>query len=284
MMTQKSLSINVGGRLMTFETPKVMAILNVTPDSFYAGSRNFDSDRIGAHVGKIIAEGADIIDIGGYSTRPGAPEVTAEEEYNRLARGLEIIRRKDPDAVVSVDTFRADVARRCVEEWNVQIINDISGGDMDPEMGATVADLRVAYILMHTRGTPQNMQQLTDYRDVTAEVIEHLARRIYSLRELGVCDIIADPGFGFAKTLEQNYTILREFNQFKRLGVPVLTALSRKSMIYKALHTSPDEALAGTVALDTVALLNGADLIRVHDVRPAVETIKLLSLLNASKC
>lgn len=283
-MNQKSLSINVDGQLLSFETPKVMAILNVTPDSFYSGSRNFDTRKINDRIDEIISGQADIIDIGGYSTRPGAPEVTAEEEYERLARGLEIIRNKAPEAIVSVDTFRADVARKCVENWNVQIINDISGGYLDPEMDETVASLHVAYILMHMRGTPQTMQRLTDYQDVTAEVTEHLARRIYQLRELGVCDIIADPGFGFAKTLEQNYVLLRELGELKRLGVPVLAALSRKSMIFKALNATADDALAGTIALDTVALLNGADIIRVHDVIPAVQTVRLLSLLKESKC
>lgn len=277
------LSLNISGRLLSLDTPKVMAIVNVTPDSFVAGSRTFDKASIAMRVREVLGQGADIIDIGGYSSRPGADDVSPDEEYARLARGLEIIRDIDPQAVVSVDTFRADVARKCVEEWGVQIINDISGTDLDPAMAKTVADLHVAYILMHMRGTPGTMQTLTDYDDVTADVIEHLARRLDRLKLLGVNDIIIDPGFGFAKTVEQNYRLLADLKAFKVFGLPVLAALSHKSMIWRPLEIDPQDAADGTIVLDTVALLNGADIIRVHDVRPAVHTIKLLSLLNDQK-
>lgn len=275
-----NLTININGSLMDFASPKVMAIINVTPDSFVPSSRSFLKEEIQRKVEDAVSQGADILDIGGYSSRPGADDISPREEYDRLARGLEVIRRAAPEAVVSVDTFRADVARRCVEEWGVQIINDISGTDLDPEMSETVAGLGVAYILMHMRGNPSNMQSLTDYNDVTAEVIQHIAHRVYKLRELGVNDIIVDPGFGFAKTVDQNYRLLSELKAFKSLELPILAALSHKSMIWRPLGINPDEARDGTIVLDTVALLNGADIIRVHDVRPAVETVKLLNLLK----
>lgn len=257
-----------------------MGIINVTPDSFYAGSRRATQEDVAATCGQMLADGADMIDLGGYSTRPGAPEVTAEEEFERLAYGLEAIRRRFPEAIVSIDTFRADVARRCVEEFGADIINDISGGDLDPEMFSMVADLKVPYILMHTRGTPETMQQLTDYADVTAEVVSDLAFKDAKLRELGVCDVIIDPGFGFAKTVDQNFELLAKMAACKAIGRPILAGLSRKSMIFRTLGCTPAEALNGTTALNVVALLNGADILRVHDVREAVETVKLVSRLG----
>lgn len=272
-------SINVGGRLITFDTPKVMGIVNVTPDSFYAGSRVAESADISERVRSMLAEGADILDIGGYSSRPGADEVSPEEEYARLARGLEAIRKVKEDALVSVDTFRADVARRCVEEWHVGIINDIAGGDLDPEMWDVVADLGVPYVLMHMRGNPQTMGSLTDYKDVTAETVSALAEKTALLRQKGVRDIVIDPGFGFAKTVEQNYQLLSDLKEFKIMGAPVLAGLSRKTMIWKPLDITPDNAANGTTVLNTIALLNGADILRVHDVRNAVETVKLVSQL-----
>lgn len=272
-------SINVGGRLITFDTPKVMGIVNVTPDSFYAGSRVAESADISERVRSMLAEGADILDIGGYSSRPGADEVSPEEEYARLARGLEAIRKVKEDALVSVDTFRADVARRCVEEWHVGIINDIAGGDLDPEMWDVVADLGVPYILMHMRGNPQTMGSLTDYKDVTAETVSALAEKTALLRQKGVRDIVIDPGFGFAKTVEQNYQLLSDLKEFKIMGAPVLAGLSRKTMIWKPLDITPDNAANGTTVLNTIALLNGADILRVHDVRNAVETVRLVAQL-----
>lgn len=275
-------SIRVKGKLIDFSRPKVMGIVNVTPDSFFAGSRTFDAGLIESRVEKMRADGADILDIGGYSSRPGADVVSPEEEYARLSRGLEAVRKVWPEAVVSVDTFRAEVARRCVEEWGADIINDISGGDLDPEMWPAVADLHVPYVLMHMRGTPETMQSLTGYSDITADVITDLAYKADRLHDMGVCDVIIDPGFGFAKTLEQNYRLLNSLEEVCRMGMPVLVGMSRKSMIYNALVTEPSESLAGTVALDAVALMKGADIIRVHDVREAVQTVRLLEMLKQS--
>lgn len=268
---------------MDFSRPRVMAILNVTPDSFVPGTRAMSREEISRRVRSFIQEGADIIDIGGYSSRPGAVDIKPEEEYSRLCRGLEVIREIAPEAVISVDTFRASIAEKCVREWNVSIINDTSGGRLDPEMDHAVAELNVTYILMHSRGNPESMQSLTDYSDVTAEVIEFLAFRIDRLRELGVNDIIIDPGFGFAKTTEQNYQLLDDLQEFKIFGLPLLAALSRKSMIWRPLGITPEEALTGTVVLDTVALMKGADIIRVHDVCQAMQTIKLHGLLKKSQ-
>lgn len=274
------LTINIKGRLMDFRIPKVMGIINVTPDSFYSGSRTPGDSEILGRVLQLKEEGADILDLGGYSSRPGAEDVSAEEEYSRLARGLEVVRREWEDVPVSIDTFRACVARRCVEEWGVDIINDISGGTLDPAMWETVADLRVAYVLMHMRGTPATMQELTDYADVTAEVITDLSRKVYELRGLGVNDIIIDPGFGFAKTASQNFRLLNELGEFCRMGMPVLAGLSRKSMIWRTLGITPEESYEGTVALDAIAVDRGADILRVHDVRAARQTVELLSRLG----
>lgn len=279
---EDNLFINVGGNLMDFRSPKVMGIVNVTPDSFYGGSRVETAEAVRRRVAEMRRDGADIIDIGGFSSRPGASDVSPEEEYNRLAGGLEAVRIEWPEAIVSVDTFRAEVARRCVEEWNVAIVNDIGGGTLDPDMWNTVAELGVTYVLMHMRGTPATMTGLTDYGDVTAEVLSDLAFKLAELREAGVTDVIIDPGFGFAKTVEQNYRLLADLREFRVLGAPLLAGLSRKTMIWKTLGVTADEARDGTIALDTVALMNGADILRVHDVRPAVETIKLLEQLPSN--
>ena len=279
---EDNLFINVGGNLMDFRSPKVMGIVNVTPDSFYGGSRVETAEAVRRRVAEMRRDGADIIDIGGFSSRPGASDVSPEEEYNRLAGGLEAVRIEWPEAIVSVDTFRAEVARRCVEEWNVAIVNDIGGGTLDPDMWNTVAELGVTYVLMHMRGTPATMTGLTDYGDVTAEVLSDLAFKLAELREAGVADVIIDPGFGFAKTVEQNYRLLADLREFRALGAPLLAGLSRKTMIWKTLGVTADEARDGTIALDTVALMNGADILRVHDVRPAAETIKLLEQLPSN--
>lgn len=279
-MLQKDLTINIKGRLITFETPKVMGIVNVTPDSFYSGSRTQGRDEIKDRVMTLVGEGADILDLGGYSSRPGADDVSAEEEYSRLAAGLEVVKEVAPDVPVSIDTFRAAVARKCVEEWGADIINDISGGTLDPDMWHTVADLRVAYVLMHTRGTPATMQSLTDYADVTADIITDLAKKVYELRGLGVNDIIIDPGFGFAKTVEQNFRLLDELGEFCKMGMPVLAGLSRKTMIWKTLGITPGESLDGTIALDAIALDRGADIVRVHDVATAVATARLMAVMR----
>ena len=279
-MLQKDLTINLKGRPITFDTPKVMGIVNVTPDSFYSGSRTQGRDEIKDRVMTLVGEGADILDLGGYSSRPGADDVSAEEEYSRLAAGLEVVKEVAPDVPVSIDTFRAAVARKCVEEWGADIINDISGGTLDPDMWHTVADLRVAYVLMHTRGTPATMQSLTDYADVTADIITDLAKKVYELRGLGVNDIIIDPGFGFAKTVEQNFRLLDELGEFCKMGMPVLAGLSRKTMIWKTLGITPGESLDGTIALDAIALDRGADIVRVHDVAPAVATARLMAVMR----
>lgn len=262
---------------MDFATPKVMAIINVTPDSFFSGSRMQTAADISSRVRQVRGEGADILDIGGYSSRPGADEVSAEEEYSRLARGLEIVRKEWPEAVVSIDTFRCDVARRCIEEWDADIVNDISGGTLDPEMWRMVGDLKPVYVLMHMRGNPSTMQSLTDYKDVTAEVITDLSRKCYELRGLGVNDIIIDPGFGFAKTVWQNFQLLNELGEFCKMGMPVLAGLSRKTMIWKTLGVTPEESLTGTIALNAIALERGANILRVHDVKEAAQTVRLLS-------
>ena len=275
-----TMTLNIRGELMDLSIPKVMGIVNVTPDSFYSGSRTQSVFEIRGRIEQMIADGVDILDLGGYSSRPGADNVSGDEEYDRLARGLEVVKEVAPWIPVSIDTFRASVARRCVEEWNVDIINDIGGGTLDPEIQETVADLHVAYVLMHMRGTPSTMQSLTDYKDVTAEVITDLSKKVYHLRGLGVNDIIIDPGFGFAKTVAQNFQMLNGLGEFCKMGLPVLVGISRKTMIWKTLGVTPEEALDGTVALDAIAIDRGANIIRVHDVRPAVQTVKLLSQLS----
>ncbi|MBO7165680.1 MAG: dihydropteroate synthase [Muribaculaceae bacterium] len=274
------LSINIKGSLHHFHKPWVMGILNVTPDSFFAESRTIETDDIRRRIDDLISQGADIIDIGGYSSRPGAPEVSADEEYSRLARGLEAIRKYHPDTLISVDTFRADVARRCVSDWEADIINDISGGNLDAEMWSTVAELQVPYILMHMRGTPSSMQSLCDYNDVTADVIRDLAFKIDAMHQLGIADIIVDPGFGFAKDINQNYQLMAELDQFKQLNAPLLVGISRKSMIYRPLDITPQTAINGTTVLNTFALLHGANILRVHDVKEAVEAVKIIDLIK----
>ena len=269
-------TITLKGEPVEINYPWVMGILNVTPDSFYGNSRCNEEAVIVERIHQIIDEGGKIIDIGGYSSRPGADEVSPEEEYRRLSAGLSIIKREAPDAIVSVDTFRADVARRCVEEWGVDIINDISGGNLDCNMAATVASLNVPYILMHMRGTPETMCSLTQYQDVTTDVINELSVKVQNLQQRGVKDIIIDPGFGFSKTLEQNYEMMNNLEAFHSLQLPLLVGISRKSMIYRLLDSTPETALNGTTALNTIALLKGAHILRVHDVKEAVEAVKIV--------
>ena len=280
MQPFKTYSLNLRGRLVTIDRPWVMGIINVTPDSFYSGSRVNDEGLLTERVRQIIADGADVIDVGACSTRPGSESVDAQGEMARLEWALAVIRREAPDVVVSVDTFRADVARRCVEEWGADIINDISGGTMDEAMFATVASLRVPYVLMHMRGTPETMAGLTDYDNVTAEVLEWMARRIDQLRQLGVADVIADPGFGFAKTLEQNYELLARLNAFHALDAPLLVGVSRKRMIYTPLQCTADEALNGTTVVNTIALEQGTHILRVHDVKAATQAVAITTLLR----
>ena len=275
------LYINVNGRLMDLSEPQVMGILNVTPDSFYAGSRSETEKDIVQRLHQIIDEGASIIDIGGYSSRPNAEHISAAEEMNRLRNGLEIIRKHQPDAVVSVDTFRADVAKMCVEEYGVAIINDISAGQMDEQMFPTIAKLGVPYIIMHMKGTPQDMQVSPKYDHFLKEIFYYFSEKVQKLKDLGVKDIIIDPGFGFDKTIEHNYELMNHLEEFSLFELPLLVGVSRKSMIYKLLETTPEEALNGTTALHTIALLKGANILRVHDVKEAVESIKIVQKMKA---
>ena len=272
--------INVNGSLLDLSQPRVMGILNVTPDSFYAGSRTQTEAEIVRRVKQIVSEGAAIIDIGAYSSRPNADNVSAREEMELLRFGLIILLEIQPDAVVSVDTFRADVARMCVEEYGVAIINDIAAGEMDANMFHTVAALNVPYIMMHMQGTPQSMQQHPHYDNLLKEVFLYFARKVQQLRDLGVKDIILDPGFGFGKTMEHNYELLSHLEEFRIFELPLLVGVSRKSMIYRLLDITPQEALNGTTVLDTICLLKGADILRVHDVKEAVETVRIVQAMR----
>ena len=275
--------INANGRLMDLSEPQVMGILNVTPDSFYAGSRAETEQDIIRRLHQIMDEGASIVDIGGYSSRPGAQEVSAEEEMERLRMGLKLIRKHRPDAVVSVDTFRADVAKMCAEEYGVAIINDISAGQMDDNMFPTIARLGIPYIIMHMKGTPQTMQVNPQYDHFLKEVFYYFSEKVQRLRDLGVKDIIIDPGFGFSfgKPLEHNYELLNHLEEFSLFELPLLVGVSRKSMIYKLLDITPQEALNGTTVLNTVALLKGANILRVHDVKEAVETVRIVGKMKS---
>lgn len=269
------MQIKLNNKLFDLSTPMVMGIVNATPDSFYAGSR-FRSDKsILSAVEKMLEDGVDIIDFGGYSTRPMAEIVSAEEELERLSNTIETVLKKFPETIISVDTFRANIAREVVRKYKVSLINDISGGTLDDLMFETIADLKVAYVLMHTRGTPLNMQGMTDYDDVVAEVLSFLQKRIAQLHLLGVNDIIADPGFGFAKTIEQNYRLLNCLSYFNELNVPILAGLSRKSMLTKPLQIEPKDALNATTAVNMLALSGGASILRVHDVKEAKQAISV---------
>jgi dihydropteroate synthase len=268
-------TINVGGKLVDLSTPVVMAIVNATPDSFYAGSRNTTREQLRSRVAQAMEDGAGILDVGGYSSRPGAAEVSPGEEYRRVAEAREVIREVAPEAIVSVDTFRAEVAERVVDTFGAVIVNDISSGELDPAMIPTVARLKVPYIAMHMRGTPATMSSLTEYDDVTAEVLRYFSHRVDAWVQAGVNDIIVDPGFGFAKTTEQNFELLAHLSELRILGRPVLAGVSRKTMIWKTLGIDPSEALNGTTALNWECLRQGANILRVHDVKEAVEVVKL---------
>lgn len=257
-----------------------MGILNVTPDSFYAASRVQTEEDIRQRVRQIIAEGGQMIDVGAYSSRPGANDVSAEEEIERLRRGMKVVREEAPDIPVSIDTFRSEVARAAIEEMGADIINDISGGELDKEMFPTVAKLGVPYVLMHMKGTPQTMQQAPHYDDLMKEILLYFAERIQKLRDLGQKDIILDPGYGFAKTLDHNYELLQHQEMLKVFELPILVGVSRKSMIYKLLECTPQEALNGTTVLNTIALQKGASILRVHDVKAAAEVVKLCNRMK----
>ena len=275
--------LNVNGQLLDLSVPQVMGILNVTPDSFYAGSRMQTEADIAQRAQQILSEGASIIDIGAYSSRSNAENISSEEEMHRLRMGLEVLKRNHPDAIISVDTFRADVAEGCVEEYGVAIINDIAAGEMDSEMFETVARLGVPYIMMHMQGTPQSMQAEPHYDNLLKEIFMYFAKKIQQLRDLGVKDIVLDPGFGFGKTLEHNYELMAHLEEFKVFELPLLVGISRKSMIYRLFGSTPQEALNGTTVLDTIALMKGADIIRVHDVREAVEAVKMVEKIVGYK-
>lgn len=281
-MTKRAFSINCGGRLLSTQKPLIMGILNVTPDSFYDGGRYYNSqDAVKARADEILEQGGDIIDIGAYSTRPGAEDVTPEEEWRRLSMALRIIKHDHPEAIISVDTFRGDIARRCITEGGAHIINDISAYTIDPEMLTAVVDLNVPYVLMHIKGVPQNMQNSPHYDgDVTDEVIAFLSAKIEELSSRGVSDIIVDPGFGFGKTVDDNYKMMADLRRFDVMNRPILVGTSRKSMIYKIIGGKPQDSLNGTTVLNTIALMAGADILRVHDVKECAEAIKIVERLK----
>ncbi|MGB7396028.1 MAG: dihydropteroate synthase [Pricia sp.] len=276
------MTLNCKGHLVDLTVPKVMGVLNLTPDSFYDGGKYKEEKSAISHTGKMLGEGATFIDVGAYSSRPGADAVSEGEELRRILPVVELLLEKFPDILLSIDTFRSTVADRCLKA-GASIINDISAGMLDGNMLATVARHRVPYIMMHLRGTPQTMHQLTDYDNLIIDILRYFSERIAEARTLGMMDIIVDPGFGFAKTLEQNYRLLSELDLFQNMGLPVLAGLSRKSMIYKVLETDPENALNGTTALNMVALINGANILRVHDVNEAVECIRLFEAVMENK-
>lgn len=273
--------INIKGKLCDLSHPVVMGILNITPDSFFDGGKYFsESDKIKARIDQILAEGGKIIDIGAYSSRPGADDVSEDEEYRRLARAFDVIAANYSDLTISVDTFRSGIARKAVLEFGVDIINDISAGEIDKNMFTTVAELNVPYILMHMQGRPADMQDSPTYADVVEDIVLYLSRKVMELRQLGVKDIIIDPGFGFGKTLEQNYALLNRLEAFDVFELPLLVGISRKSMIYKLLNKTPQESLNGTTVLNTLALTKGASILRVHDVKEAVECVTIFEALK----
>ena len=279
-MPSKPRYINTGGRLLDLETPRVMGILNVTPDSFYKGSRYATDNELMQAAVRMIEEGADILDIGGYSSRPGASDVSTEEESKRVLGAVKLIRRELPDAIISIDTFRSDVARKAVEAYGAHIINDISGGDGDSDMVSIISGLNVPYVIMHMQGEPLTMQVNPVYNDVVADILKWFGKRILRLKEAGVKDIIIDPGFGFGKTAAHNFDLLKRLGDLSIAGLPVMVGLSRKSMVWRTLSIKADEALNGTTVLNTIALANGADILRVHDVKEAVEAVRLMQMIK----
>ncbi|KQS26920.1 dihydropteroate synthase [Dyadobacter sp. Leaf189] len=277
MLQVSKKTLNIRGRIVDLSRPLVMGILNTTTDSFFRGSRANSEDEVIERAGTMLSEGADLIDIGGYSTRPGAKDISVTEELDSILTALNAITKFFPKTVISVDTFRSDVAKEAVAA-GASLINDVSGGTLDPRMFETVAELRVPYVLMHMRGEPQTMNKLTHYDHVVRDILKDLQTKIAALRALGIADIIVDPGFGFAKTIAQNFELLRNLSEFEQLGYPVLAGLSRKSTIYKTLGVAPEDALNGTTVLNTLALERGASILRVHDVKQAVEAVKLWSM------
>lgn len=281
-MSQNSILLRIKKRIFHLSNPVVMGIVNVTPDSFYENSRVLSERDILKRAEEILSQGGEIIDIGGYSTRPTAIDITPEEEFSRLSFAISAIKKEFPEAILSADTFRADVADKVITDFEVDIINDVSGGTLDDNMFAVIAKHNVPYILMHMRGTPQTMQTMTSYDNITEEILLFFTERINRLTQMGVSDIILDPGFGFAKTTEQNYELLRNLSDFSILNRPILAGLSRKSMLYKALNTTPEHALPATIAANTLALKGGASILRVHDVKEAVDAITVYRHTNAA--
>jgi dihydropteroate synthase len=276
-MLSKPKYINVKGQLIDLEVPRVMGILNITPDSFYKGSRYKDEKEIIGAAQRMLEEGADFLDIGGYSSRPGADDISVDEEKRRVLTAVRYVSKEFPQAIISVDTFRAEVAREAVCGCGAHIVNDISGGDADPEMAELISELNVPYIIMHMRGNPKTMQDNPVYEDVVSDILMWFGQKTVGLMALGVKDIIIDPGFGFGKNIIHNFEILRRLRELCIAGLPLMVGLSRKSMIWKTLESKPGESLNGTSVLNAVALMNGADMLRVHDVKEAVETVKLIS-------
>ena len=277
---KKSYGINLRGKIYSLDTSRIMGILNLTPDSFFDGGRYLNIDSILSHVEKMINDGTDFIDIGANSTRPGAKRISEEEESNRLSEPVRQIRDSFPEMYISIDTYRSSIAQKMVNDFGVDIINDISAGLMDEAMFKTIAELNVPYIMMHIQGTPEDMQLNPAYTDVVKDVLLFLSKRLEKLNLLGVNDVIADPGFGFGKTLDQNYEILDKLDVFSMLEIPLMVGLSRKSMIYKLIESSPDDALNGTSIVHAMALLNGADILRVHDVKQAKEAISIVNKMK----
>jgi len=269
-------TLNCKGRILVIDKPIVMGIINATPDSFFGGSRFNGDEEIVAEAEKMLKDGADILDIGGQSTRPGSDLISADEEIERVIPPIKAIAKKNPEAFISIDTFYSKVATAAVDA-GASIVNDISSGSMDNKMIATVAELKVPYILMHMKGTPQAMQQNATYENVTLEVLDHFISKTHELQKAGILDIIIDPGFGFAKTIDQNFELLKNLSVFKMVDKAIMVGISRKSTIYKTLGVSAEEALNGTSVLNTIGLMNGASILRVHDVKEARETIKLYS-------
>lgn len=279
-----SKNIVIKGNIIDTSNPIVMAIINSTPDSFYSGSRHSCKVEVKKSAEKAIKDGASILDVGGYSTRPGAPEVSEQEEIDRVCMALEAIREDWPKIPVSVDTFRSSVAKISVKEFKADIINDVYGGEIDKTLFSTMAELQVPYILMHSKGTPQTMQSMTDYSDFESDVLKYFSQKIKELRDAGFNkEIIIDPGYGFAKTVEQNYQLLNDLEIFECFNAPILVGISRKSMIFKPIETTPLEALNGTTILNTFAIERGANILRVHDVKEAMEVIKLHNLLKGKR-
>jgi dihydropteroate synthase len=279
----KNRSLNCGGKLLDLSSPKVMGILNVTPDSFYDGGKYDSTVKILTKVTDMISEGADIIDVGGISTRPGSEPVSEKEEIKRIIPAISLIRNHFPGTIISVDTYRANVASRVVKDYSVELVNDISGGEMDKNMFETIADLRIPYIFMHMKGSPLTMQTQTHYEDILTEILDYFASRIDRLRLIGLTDIVIDPGFGFSKTIEQNFYLLNRLDTFRIFESPIMVGISRKSMIYRTLNSEPSGSLNGTTVLNTVALLKGADILRVHDVKEAVQIVTLIEKLKTLK-